>query len=50
MGNFMPQEKRAAIRPAVLRSAALLFLTDGRAKNPISRQTVRTVTDAPETG
>ena len=37
MGNFMPQEKRAAIRSAVLRSAALLFLTDGYAKTTLNR-------------
>lgn len=37
MGNYMPQERRAAIHLAVLRSAALLFLTEGYAKTTLSR-------------
>lgn len=37
MSNFMPQEKREAMRSAVLRSAALLFLKEGYAKTSLSR-------------
>lgn len=37
MSNYMPQEKRAAMRSAVLHSAALLFLTEGYAKTTLCR-------------
>ncbi|MGN1002801.1 MAG: TetR/AcrR family transcriptional regulator [Oscillospiraceae bacterium] len=37
MSNYMPPEKREAMRSAVLRSAALLFLKEGYAKTSLSR-------------
>lgn len=37
LSNYMTQEKREAMRSAVLHSAALLFLKEGYAKTPLSR-------------